>query len=193
MNTLLLASIGGPRFQNAQEAFMTMGFLWSTFAVGTALIVSLLGILYMTMVIAPNATQKFSGALREHNIKSFFAGLGTTALLLGLLAVAHRQPTLQVMLSAVLGVAIIPAFAAGAEDIGRRLFWACGKEGSRASHLASGWLVFSFGSLFPVIGWFVIFPYVTFSGLGSIVVGAFSSRGAAAPAPRQDVEFPDEK
>ena len=190
MNTLL-ASLGGPRFGSAQEAFMTMGFLWSTFAVGAALIVSLLGILYMTMVIAPNATQKFSGALREHNIKSFFAGFGITVASTALLAVTHRQPAIQLMVVSLLGVCLIPAFAAGAEDIGRRLYWACGKEGTRAAHLASGWLVFAFGSLFPVIGWFVIFPYVTFSGLGSLVVGALGS--ASAHSAQKDIEFPEEK
>ena len=72
---------------------------------------------------------------------------------------------------------------------GRRLFWACGKEGSRASHLASGWLVFSFGDLFPVLGWFVILPYVSLSGLGSVVVGAFPSRKSGAEV--KDIEYPE--
>jgi hypothetical protein len=69
---------------------------------------------------------------------------------------------------------------AAAEDIGRRLFWACGKEGSRASHLASGWLVFAFGACFPVLGWFVILPYVSLSGLGSVVMGMLPSRKPAS-------------
>src|SRR6516162_9627537 len=133
MTPLLVAALGGSP-DDAQKAFFAVGFLSSAFAVGTAGIVSLLGILYMTMVVAPNATQRFSGALREHNLKSFLAGIGVTGGFLLLL-----------------GAALIPAFAATSEDIGRRLFWACGKEGSRASHLAAGWLVFAFGSLFPVL------------------------------------------
>ena len=79
MNAMLLASMDGHKYQ---EAFFSMGALASSFAVLGALFVSLLGILFMTLVIAPNATQKFSGALREHNIKSFFAGLGSVAAML---------------------------------------------------------------------------------------------------------------
>jgi hypothetical protein len=188
MNTLLLASMNDHKYQ---EAFFAMGALASAFAVGAALVVSLLGIFYMTLVIAPNATQKFSGALREHNIKSFFAGLGTALVMVVSVAITHRSHELTMLLLTVFGATLIPAFAAGAEDIGRRLYWACGKEGTRAAHLASGWLVFAFGSLFPVIGWFVILPYVTLSGLGSLVVGALSS--SRARAAQQDIEFPEEK
>lgn len=191
MNTLLLASMDGHKFQ---DAFFSAGALASTYAAGAAMIVSLLGILFMTMVIAPNATHRFAGALRERNVLSFFAGLGTAIVMLGLLAVTQGAPGLTVLLSAVFGAALIPALAAGSEDVGRRLFWACGKEGSRASHLASGWLVFAFGSSFPVIGWFLIFPYVALSGLGSLVVGALSSRGGPASSPKAaDIEFPDDK
>ena len=188
MSPMLLASMDGHKYQ---EAFCAMGALASTFAVGAAGIVMLLGILFMTIVIAPNATQRFSGALRERNILSFFAGLGTTVVMLVLLGLTHQAPPVTALLSTLFGAILIPALAAGAEDIGRRLYWACGKEGTRASHLASGWLVFAFGSMFPVIGWFVIFPYVTVSGLGSLVVGTLSRRQPAA-SPSTDIEFPEE-
>ena len=186
MNTMLLAAMEGHKYQ---EAFFAMGALASTFAVGAALIVSLLGIFYMTIVIAPNATQKCSTALREHNVKSFFAGLGITVGALALLAVTASAPPLSVLLITLFNTLLIPALAASSEDIGRRLYWACGKEGTRAAHLASGWLVFAFGSLFPVIGWFVIFPYAALSGVGSLAVGAFSSR----KAPAAEIEYPAEK
>ena len=58
-----------------------------------------------------------------------------------------------------------------------------------AAHLASGWLVFAFGACFPVLGWFVILPYVTLSGLGSVVVGAFPARASATPV--KDIEYPE--
>jgi len=190
MSTLALASLSEPKIE---AAFLSLGALASGFAVLAAMSISLLGILYMTIAIAPHATQKFSGALREHNIKSFFAGLGSAVVMLAVLAVTHRAQGLKILLMTLFGAALIPAFAAGAEDIGRRLFWASGKEGSRASHLASGWLVFAFGSIFPVIGWFLIFPYVTLSGLGSIVVGGLSSTRPQAGLPTRDIEFPDEK
>jgi hypothetical protein len=102
-------------------------------------------------------------------------------------AIVHRSQVLVAADFLVFGVLLILALAAAAEDIGRRLYWACGKEGSRASHLASGWLVFAFGACFPVLGWFVILPYVSLSGLGSVLVGMLPPRRAASEA--KDIEF----
>jgi hypothetical protein len=178
----------GSNPQDVQHLFMSMGALAASYIVGFAGIVSLLGILYMTLVVAPNATQRLSGALRDRNVVSFFAGIPVVGFFGLTTAIVHKSQVLVAATGMVFGVLLILAFAAAAEDIGRRLFWACGKEGSRASHLASGWLVFAFGACFPVLGWFVILPYVSLSGLGSVVVGAFPARRAAAPA--ADIEFP---
>jgi len=65
---MALATIEHSNPQDVQNLFMSVGTLAAAFVVGTAGIVSLLGILYMTMVVAPNATQRISGALRERNI-----------------------------------------------------------------------------------------------------------------------------
>jgi len=171
-----------------QQALQGMIWLACAVAVGAALIVSLLGILYMTLVVAPNATQRFTGALRERNLRSFLVGLPVAGAYGVAGAVVHNHPALLSIVGLALGVSLVLSYAAAAEDIGRRLYWSCGKEGSRASHLASGWLIFAFGSLFPVLGWFVIFPYVSLSGLGSLALGAFARRAPAA-APAGDVEY----
>lgn len=184
----LFARLNGPNPQELQNMFMGTGFLAASFIVGVAGIVSLLGILYMTMVVAPNATQRLSGALRDRNILSFFAGIPVVGVFLLLSAILHKAKGLEAANLLAFSVVLVLAFAAAAEDIGRRLFWACGKEGSRAAHLASGWLVFAFGACFPVLGWFVIFPYVSLSGLGSVVVGAFHA-GQAAKA--KEIEYPE--
>lgn len=187
----MMASVGlGPNPQDLQNMFMGTGFLAASFIVGAAGIVSLLGILYMTMVVAPNATQRLSGALRERNVLSFFAGIPVLGLFGATTAIFHNSQLLEAVNFVAFGVLLILAFAAAAEDIGRRLYWACGKEGSRASHLASGWLVFAFGACFPVLGWFVILPYVSLSGLGSVVVGMLGSRRAPA-ADVKDIEYPE--
>ena len=186
----MMASVGlGPNPQDLQNMFMGTGFLAASFIVGAAGIVSLLGILFMTMVVAPNATQRISGALRDRNILSFFAGIPVAGVFGLITALVHKSQLLVAVNLLAFSVVLILAFAAAAEDIGRRLFWACGKEGSRASHLASGWLVFAFGACFPVLGWFVILPYVSLSGLGSVVVGALPARKAVSPA--NDIEFPE--
>jgi hypothetical protein len=183
------AAVDASNPEQAQIFFHSMGGLAAAFIVGAAGIVSLLGILFMTMVVAPNATQKISGALRERNIASFFAGIPVLGLFGLTTAIVHKSQLLVAVNGLVFGVVLILAFAAAAEDIGRRLFWACGKEGSRASHLASGWLVFAFGACFPVLGWFVILPYVSLSGLGSVVVGNLPGRKSASEM--KDIEYPE--
>jgi hypothetical protein len=187
----MMALAAGPNPEELQKLFMGTGFLASAFVVGAAGIVSLLGILYMTMVVAPNATQRLSGALRERNILSFFAGIPVVGFFGITGAITHRSPALSALNGVAFGVVLILAFAAAAEDIGRRLYWACGKEGSRASHLASGWIVFAFGACFPVIGWFVILPWVSLSGLGSVLVGLLPARKAAVPV--KDIDFGDKE
>lgn len=185
----MMALAGGPNPEELQKLFMGTGFLASAFVVGAAGVVSLLGILYMTMVVAPNATQRLSGALRERNILSFFAGIPVVGFFAATGAITHKSGPLSALNGIAFSVILILAFAAAAEDIGRRLYWACGKEGSRASHLASGWLVFAFGALFPVLGWFVILPWVSLSGLGSVLVGMLPARRNAEPV--KDIEFPE--
>jgi hypothetical protein len=176
--------------QELQNHVLNMGALALSSIVGMISIVSLLGILCMTLVVAPNATQRISGALRERNVTSFFAGVPIMGFFGLTTAIVHKSQVLVAANFLVLGVLMILAYAAAAEDIGRRLFWACGKEGSRVSHLASGWLVFAFAACFPVLGWFVILPYVTLSGLGSVVVGMLPPKKTAAVGIK-DIEFPE--
>lgn len=178
--------------ESLQRMFFASGAILSAVAVVGMSIVSLLGILYMTLAVAPNVTQRCSTALRERNVLSFFLGLPIFAgfgIVAGA-AQASNAPLLLGLDALAFLVSIVLGYSAAAEDIGRRVFWACGREGSRATHLAGGWMAFAFGSLFPVIGWFVIFPYVTSSALGSLVVGAFSGRRAPALAP--EIEYPKE-
>jgi len=192
METMMACLQEADQLQKVQHFFFAAGSGVFVFAFGAGLIVSLLGILSMTLVVAPNLTGRCSTALRERNFLSFLAGLPVTIVVLLLAALVHKVPALVALLGMAFGVTLILAYAAAAEDIGRRLYWACGKEGSRATHLAAGWLVFAFGGLFPFIGWFVILPYVSLSALGSLVVGTLSSRAKEAPAaaaPPKDIEY----
>ncbi len=192
MNALMLlldATLEGPGLEESQKAFYGTGFVAFAAILGVIAVVSFLGILTMAMVVAPNVTQRFSGALRERNVRSFFVGLPVSAGFSLLALLLHQAPVLVAATTLLYGVMVVLGLAAASEDIGRRLFWACGKEGTRASHLAAGWLVFASASCVPVLGWFVIFPYVALSGLGSVVVGGLSRKGPAAPEPARDVEF----
>lgn len=193
MDALMLLDgiLEGPGLEESQKAFYGTGFVAFAAILGVASIFSYLGILYMAMVVAPNVTQRFSGALRERNVRSFFVGLPVTGGFLLLAALFQQAPILMAVTALLGGATAVLGLAAASEDVGRRLYWACGKEGTRASHLASGWLVLAFASCVPVLGWFVIFPYVFLSGVGSVVVGSFSRKGPAA-LETKDVEFAKE-
>jgi hypothetical protein len=190
ITVMMQAACDASTGQDLQNHVMNMGALALSAIVGTVAIVSFLGILYMTMVVAPNATQRFSVALRERNVASFFAGIPILGFFAVTTAILQKAQLLVAVNLLIFGVIAVLAYAAAAEDIGRRLFWACGKEGSRASHLAGGWLVFAFAACFPVLGWFVILPYVTLSGLGSVVVGMLPAKKGAA-GEIKDIEFPE--
>lgn len=168
-----------------QDQFYSVGA--GLFILGAVAIlqVATLGILFLTMAVAPNLSSRVSGALRERNIRSFFVGAPIGGILFILLLIGLQAPLLFAITAVIGGVGLLLGLSAASEDIGRRVYWACGKEGSRAAHLASGWLVFSFSCWIPILGWIVIPAYVVLSGLGSIVVSAFRK-----DAPK-DVEFKD--
>lgn len=162
----------------AQEAFYGMGTLLFFMIAVVVAAAAFLGVLWMVMAVAPGLTQRSAEALGRRNFVSFLAGLPFFGLLIlfGLLGkVAPAAGGLGVL---ALSVFFLVGLAAASEDIGRRLFWACGREGSRASHLAAGWALFFCAAWLPFVGWFVVLPYFAFAGLGSIVVGMVSSRKA---------------
>jgi hypothetical protein len=181
MNLELLAALAPDA--DARQAFFGMAFAFFSLGVAVLLIFSLLGILFLTLAIAPGATQRFSSALRERNLLSFFAGIPVLAAFGFGGALLRNHPAPSFVLLILFGITLLLAFAAAAEDIGRRLYWATGKEGSRAAHLAAGWIVFAFGALFPIVGWFLVLPYVSLSGLGSLVVGFCCPRAAGSAPP----------
>lgn len=167
---------------NATEDAMNVMF--GTAAIGLFLLLTggaTLGLQFILMVVAPEATRRVSATAGERSLASFFVGLpilGVSLFAAGTLL--HAAPGLGVL--AVGGLGLTALFGAGAacEDIGRRIFTACGKNGNRAGHLAAGWASWWFASAVPGAGWFVVFPYVMASGVGAIVLAPFS-RGQRRP------------
>lgn len=163
-------------FYSAGGLFFVVGVVGGVLLLAAAV----LGILYMLTVIAPGVTERCSGTLRERNMASFLAGLPILAAMIVVLTALKANPGLAFISVTLFVTLLLVGWAGASEDLGRRLFWVSGREGTRATHLASGWLVFVFAASFPVIGWFLILPYVSASGLGSMVMSFF--RRPAPPA-----------
>ena len=161
------------RLMESADVFFGAGALF--FFVGAIFLTALagLGILYMVTIIAPGTTDRCSGSMRERFIVCSGAGLVINLIALLLVGALQAVPALNVVVISLFGCAVLVGWSSASEDIGRRLFWISGREGSRASHLAAGWLVFVYASSFPILGWFVIFPVVTWAGLGSLAMSLF--------------------
>ena len=102
------------------------------------------------------------------------AGLAFSALGDGLGAAIVKLLALPPLLAVLLGLAF--GLAAMSLLIGERL----APDRSRSAQVALGASVMVLGSLAPFIGWFGLFPYVAFRGLGGFVIGLF------ARAPKDD-------
>ena len=99
----------------------------------------------------------------------FFGGL---SLAFGGLAAGLNVPILRVPLVVTLGIPIIllPLGLAGvSEMVGARLF----PNRARPSQLLLGGLACVLGSLTPFVGWFGLFPFLSFFGLGGVILGWF--------------------
>ena len=169
----------------AQTGFFGLGF---AVLASLAITAVLGGLFLLTMVVAPDLTARCSGALRQRNMTSFAAGgaILITMLLAGI--VVKAVPILAIPWVITGTVLYLLGMTAASEDVGRRLFWTCGRDGNRALHVMSGWVVCALACCVPVIGWFVIAPYLILSGAGSLIVGVFTG-APEGPARREGVDI----
>jgi hypothetical protein len=166
---------------------------WFFWAGGTAIstamgIAALLGLFVLTMAMAPGLTTRCSTALRERGFLSFFAGTGIAGAHVLLLAIGTKAPPLAILAIASGSVFTLVGLTATAEDLGRRIAWACGRESSRVHNVVTGWLAFSAAACVPIVGWFIVLPFGAFSGIGASVVGLLS-RGTPTAVSRMPVDM----
>lgn len=178
MMNLLLMVQDKPGPTPDQLAQMQMGFQWVGFVLMTTVLsISVLSALWMlTMVVAPDLTARNAAALRNRNFTSFAAGGGIAIGMLILAIPIQAVPIVGLPWVVMATILAVLGLTATSEDVGRRLFWACGRDGNRAVHILCGWTVTSLACAVPVLGWFVIAPYAVLSGVGSVAVGLFSGR-----------------
>lgn len=144
---------------------------------------SLLALLALVAAAAPAATARIAVELRSSQLKCFLLGTVDTLFLLFLAAASHG--VLAVLVVPILGVMFLLGLTAACDDIGRRVLALTRLDTSRMGRLVLGGTVYYFASLFPVVGWFLIFPYFALAGSGASLVWLFSRRSAgAATAPQ---------
>src|SRR5689334_5261782 len=164
-------------FHQTGSAFFWMGFLLIT-AVGSGAL--LLGLLVFLQSSAPGLIGRASGALRHRPLISAGLGTGLTVGLVGLASVGRSHPPAAAFSVSVFAALGLFGLAAASENLGRRIAWISGREGSRVSNLTFGWLVLFAASCVPYVGWFLVAPWAIASGIGSLILGATTLKSQSA-------------
>lgn len=166
-------------FHQTGSAFYWTAFLFIAAAGSGAL---LLGLLVLLQSSAPDLLGRATGALRDRPFVSLGVGIGMTAGLAGLAALGRAVPPAGAFAVASFAGLGLFGLAAMSENLGRRIAWISGREGSRVSNLAIGWIVLFSAACVPYVGWFLVLPWGLASGLGSLAQAMVSR----PPAPPQD-------
>lgn len=181
MNALMLAQETIQGLPKVEHDFYGMGTVVLLAISALILLGVAQAILLLVQVVAPGLSQRCAGAVKGRSFVSFLAGIPVMGIFLVLGAIGKKVEPVGLVTVLFFGFSSLLALAVTAEDIGRRLYWANGKEGSRIRHLMVGWPIFCLSSAVPVLGWWVILPYGMISGLGSIVLAIFGKGRQAAP------------
>jgi hypothetical protein len=165
------------QYHEMGTAFYWVGFLLMA-AVGSGAL--LLGLLVLLQAAAPDLLGRANASLRKRPVVSLALGAALTAAFMALASLGKSLPPAGAFSVAAFGALALFGLAAAAENLGRRVAWISGREGSRLSNLAIGWLVFFGAACVPYVGWFLVLPWGVASGLGGLALGA--SRPSAAPS-----------
>jgi hypothetical protein len=163
-------------FHQTGSAFFWAGFLLIAAGGACAL---LLGLLVLLQTSAPALLGRATGSLRERPLVSLGLGAAATVGLLGLASLGRSVPAAGAFAVSVFATLGLFGLATTAENLGRRVAWISGREGSRVSNLTVGWMVFFAAACVPYVGWFLVLPWGVTSGIGGLVQGAFTRTAAA--------------
>jgi hypothetical protein len=160
-------------FHQTGSAFFWAGFLLVT-ALGSGAL--LLGLLVLLQSAAPELLGRAAGSLRQRPVVSLGLGALVIAVLAGGAALGRAVPAAGAFSVATFAGLTLFGLAAASENLGRRVLWISGREGSRISHLSVGWLVLFASACVPYVGWFLVLPWGVATGLGSLVLAANPKR-----------------
>jgi len=172
----LLGGEGGEVVRRGLHLFQQALALAAGAAIGLCL-------LLLVRLVFPGLTAAGVRSLQQSLWRSLGMGVFMVVVLTCAVFVVHlvSQPLaglLAVVLLAILGLL---GAAAVSEYLGGRVLADASSAWSGAGQTAVGWLVWAGASLAPVLGWFVILPFLALAGVGA-VIRPLCQRRPAAPA-----------
>jgi hypothetical protein len=137
-----------------------------------------LSLLIVVQLLFPGLTTCGTEALRKGLFRSFLLGLAVLVVLVAIVYAASlaAKPVgglLAVVLMIFLALLTFPMVS---QDMGRRIFARSDASRGPAAQLAVGWLVFVGAGITPILGWFIIFPFLTLAGIGALVQAFWTSK-----------------
>ena len=140
-------------------------------------LITLIAALIFTRGLFPRRVEKVQSALENHWKRSFWLGLVNTVLItifvLGLGSLGNNVPLFYIPTFAIYGIFLIGllfGLTAFIQLLGGRLF----PERTPVQRDIRAGAVFLLTGLLPVVGWFLLFPYVVCLGIGAVVLALFS-------------------
>ena len=144
-------------------------------------LITLIAALIFIRGLFPRRVEKVQSALENHWKRSFWLGLVNTVLItilvLGLGSLGNNVPIFYIPTFAIYGIYLIGllfGLAAFVQLLGGHLF----SESAPVQRDIRAGAVFLLTGLLPVVGWFLLFPYVVCLGIGAVVLTIFQDRRA---------------
>ncbi|MBI5367298.1 MAG: hypothetical protein HZA54_09690 [Planctomycetes bacterium] len=162
------------------QALHQLGGALLGFFLVTAGFASFLALILLIAAVAPAASGRIAEEFRAGQTRCFLLGLVNAVFLTLLMVVTHGK--LAVLVFPALGFLLVLGLTGACDDLGRRVLALTRRDTDRLGRLAAGALVAFFASLVPVIGWFLILPYLALAGCGACVSWLVALR-KSAPKP----------
>jgi len=148
-----------------------------------------LSLMIIVQLLFPGLTTCGAETLGNGLFRSFLLGLAAVVVLVGVVFVASlvAKPLGGVLAVVLMALIALITFPMVSQDMGRRIFARSGANRGPVAQLSVGWLVFAGAGMTPILGWFIIFPFLTLAGIGALVQ-TFRTGKTETPA----VEVPEE-
>jgi len=147
-------------------------------------LLSLAGAISFTKALLGKRLEHASSALERRPLGSTVVGLVLGLVSFLLFAVLTKGGGGAKLLATLVAAAFVASALVGltvvASHLGARMPTPA-DEASPHRQTLRGALVLELASIFPVFGWFLVFPVSIASGLGAIVIGALKKKTASAP------------